>query len=537
MLERRWWTLVIVCSGIFMLLLDITVVNIALPDMARDLGASFSDLQWVIDAYALSLAALMLTAGSIGDLAGHRLTFAAGLVVFSLSSLGCGLAQDPSLLIAARAVQGVGGAALFATSLALLAQEFHGRDRGIALGAWGATAGAAIALGPLVGGALTSGVGWRWVFLVNVPIGALALLATVARVRETERRPGVRPDWWGFAAMAGAMTGIVYGLIRGNVDGWTSASIVGAFAAGAALLLAFVVIELRGRHPMLDLAVFRSPSIVGASVGAVAIASTLFSMFLYLTLYLQDILRYSAFDTGLRFLPVSALVLLVAPISGRVTQHVPPRYLVGGGLGLVAVGLATMTRVDPQSGWTVLLPGFILGGIGSGLLNPALASTAIGTVRREAAGIGSGINNTFRQLGIAIGIAGLGALFQSRVHDAVVSGLTARGPRLGARAGEIADAITQGGGLQAVGSGSGGSSPTQRVIADVARSAFITGLDRILWVAAAGALCGAVLTVVLIRPADFHGSPEQMQAGQRGRFGRPRSSRRDRLPRRPGART
>jgi EmrB/QacA subfamily drug resistance transporter len=384
--ERRWWTLVTVCVGIFMLLLDITVVNIALPDIARELGASFSDLQWVIDAYALSLAALMLTAGSLGDLGGHRRAFLTGLAVFTISSLACGLAQDPAFLIGSRAVQGIGGAAMFSSSLALLANEFHGRDRGLALGAWGATAGAAIALGPLIGGALTSGVSWRWVFLVNVPIGIAALAATVERVRETQRRPDARPDWLGFVTLGGALLGIIYGLIRGNPDGWSSGTVVGAFAAGGVLLVAFLVLERRVAHPMLDLRLFRSPSVVGASVGAAAISATLFSMLLYLTLYLQDILGYSAFGTGLRFLPVSMLVLLVAPISGRASQRVPPRFLIGAGLLLVGIGLATMARVDAGSRWTVLLPGFILGGIGSGLINPALASTAIGTVRASRPG-------------------------------------------------------------------------------------------------------------------------------------------------------
>jgi EmrB/QacA subfamily drug resistance transporter len=488
-----------------MLLLDITIVNIALPDIAKDLGASFSDLQWVIDAYALSLAALLLTAGSLGDLGGHRLVFSVGLVIFSLASLACGLAQDPALLIASRAVQGVGGAAMFATSLALIANEFHGPERGVALGAWGATAGAAVALGPLVGGALTSGVSWRWVFLVNVPIGAIALLVTLARVPETARKPDVRPDWGGFVTLGLALFGIIYGLIRGNPDGWTSATVLTGLVGGVILLVAFVVIELRSTHPMLELRLFRTPAVVGASVGALAISATLFSMFLYLTLYLQDILGYSAFQAGVRFLPVSVFVLLVAPFSGRASQRVPARVLVSTGLLLVAIGLAWMTRVGPHTSWTVLVPGFVLGGVGAGLLNPALASTAIGTVRREMAGIGSGANNTCRQIGIAVGIAGLGAIFQSKVHDEVVTNLTRQSPGLASRAGSIADAVSQGGGPGAVHA----SPQVSRTIAQVSEAAFVSGLDRILWVGAAGALIGAVLTAILIRPQDFQPwSPE-----------------------------
>jgi EmrB/QacA subfamily drug resistance transporter len=511
-LERKWWTLTVVCVGIFMLLLDITIVNIALPDLAGELHASFSDLQWVIDAYALSLAALLLIAGSLGDLAGSRMVFLSGLVVFCLSSLLCGLAQDPTFLIVFRALQGVGGAAMFATSLALLAHEFRGRDRGVALGVWGATAGAAVAIGPLVGGALTSGVSWRWIFLVNVPIGAAAVVATAARVRETPRRTDVRPDWPGFVTFALALVGIVYGLIRGNPDGWSSPGIVAAFAGGAVLLLAFLLIERWRPQPMLDLRLFRNPALVGASVGAFAIGATLFSMLLYITLYLQDILGYSAFQTGLRFLPLSALILVVAPISGRASARVPLRALVGIGLALVAVGLGLWTVVGPSSGWTALLPGMIVAGIGSGLTNPALASAAVGTVGADRPGIGSGINNTFRQVGIAVGIAGLGAIFQGRVQSAFVEDLTARAPQLAGQAGRLADAITSGAGPQSLQGGSGASPAAASAIRNALDAAFVSGLDRIVWVAAIAAALGALLSALLLSGRGVSAAEEQQAA-------------------------
>jgi EmrB/QacA subfamily drug resistance transporter len=477
--ERRWWTLVAVCAGIFMLLLDISIVNVALPDFGRDLGASFSQLQWVIDAYALSLAALLLICGSLGDLLGHRLTFLAGVVVFTLSSLLCGLSQSADFLIACRALQGVGGAAMFASSLALLAHEFRGRDRGVAFGAWGAVAGAAVAAGPLIGGALTSGVSWRWIFLVNVPIGALVLVVLVTRVRETPRRPGVRPDWLGFVTLSGGLLGIVYGLIRGNAEGWGSARIVAALAGGAVLLVAFLVVEATRPQPMLDLRLFRTPSIVGVSIAALAISAGLFSMFLYLTLYLQNILRYSAFQTGLRFLPLTGMVLVAAPLGGRLTGRVPMRALIAGGLGLVAIGLALMTRVDASSGWTALLPGMLVAGFGSGLMNPPLGATSVGTVGSDRAGIGSGINNTFRQVGIAVGIAALGAVFQSQVPDAFVSHRSAAG-------------------------------------AAAARAAFVAGLDHILWIGAGITAAGAILSALLIRQRDL---TEEASAPERDRLG------------------
>jgi EmrB/QacA subfamily drug resistance transporter len=502
-MARKWWTLFAVCLGMLMLLLDITIVNVALPSIAEDLGASFSDLQWTIDAYALSLAALMLVAGSLGDLLGHRSVFAAGLVVFSTSSLLCGVSPDPLFLNVSRAAQGIGGAAMFATSLALIAQEFQGRERGTALGIWGATAGASVAVGPLIGGALTSGIDWRWVFFVNVPIGIATLAVVLVKLAETRRRR-VRPDWPGALAFSGALFALVFGLIRGNPDGWGSTTVLTAFIAGGALLALFVAIELTRSEPMLDLRLFRRPAFLGASIGAIALSASLFSMLLYITLYLQNILGYSPFQAGLRFLPLTLLVLLVAPIAGRLSERVPVRVLLGVGLGLVAAGLALMTNVGPSSEWTALLAGFILAGAGSGLVNPALASAAIGTVSEERAGVGSGVNNTARQVGLAAGIAALGAVFQSRVHSVLVSQLAEAAPQLGARREAIAEQASSGDPTHALQSV---PAPMRAHAADALHVAFVSGFDRILWIAAAVSLAGAILAFVLVRQRDFVTSP------------------------------
>jgi Na+/melibiose symporter-like transporter len=308
-----------------------------------------------------------------------------------------------------------------------------------------------------------------------------------------------------------ALVGIVYGLIRGNPDGWSSPGIVAAFAGGAVLLLAFLLIERRPPQPMLELRLFRNPALVGASVGAFAIGATLFSMLLYITLYLQDILGYSAFQTGLRFLPLSALILVVAPISGRASARVPLRALVGVGLALVAVGLGLWTVVGPSSGWTALLPGMIVAGIGSGLTNPALASAAVGTVDADRPGIGSGINNTLRQVGIAVGIAGLGAIFQGRVQSAFVEDLTARAPQLAGQASGLADAVTSGAGPQSLQAGGSGAGPAAAgAIRNALDAAFVSGLDRIVWVAAIAAALGALLSALLlggrgVAAAEEHG--------------------------------
>jgi EmrB/QacA subfamily drug resistance transporter len=320
-MDRKWWTLVAVCTATFMLLLDITIVNVALPSIERDLGADLADLQWVVDAYALTLAALLLTGGSVADRVGRRRMFLIGLVVFTVASVLCGLATSPLTLNLARALQGVGGAFMFATSLALLASAYSGRDRGTALGLWGATTGAAVAVGPLVGGILTEAIGWEAIFFVNVPIGIAAVLLTLARVEESMNPQAGRPDWLGTVLFSGALFLLIFGLIRGNPEGWSSAQIVASLGGAAVLLIAFVVVEMRGEHAMLDLGLFRVPSFVGASIAAFVLSASMFAMFLYLTLYIQNILGYSALESGIRFMPVTLLSFAVAPVSGKFAER------------------------------------------------------------------------------------------------------------------------------------------------------------------------------------------------------------------------
>jgi EmrB/QacA subfamily drug resistance transporter len=414
-LERKWWTLIAVCTAIFMLLLDITVVNVALPDIQRALHSSFSDLQWVVDAYSLTLAAFLLTAGVIGDMFGRRIVFAVGLAVFSLASLTCGLSTDSLMLNLSRAVQGVGGAIMFATSLALIAQAFQGKDRGTAFGIFGAVTGGAVAVGPLVGGAITSAIGWRWIFFVNVPIGALAIIITLAKIAESRDPSTRRIDWIGFVSFSLGLFILVFALVRGNDDGWSSTTIVSLFVASAVLMVIFFVNEVKTKDPMLRLDLFRKPAVVGVSMVAFAMSASIFAMFLYLTLYIQDDLGYGPLQAGLRFLPLTLLAFLVAPFAGRATVRIKSRYLLGIGMLLITGSLLLMTTIKFDSAWTVLLPGFIVGGFGIGMVNPVLASASISVVEPQQSGMASGTNNTFRQVGIATGIAVLGAVFQSQI--------------------------------------------------------------------------------------------------------------------------
>ncbi len=502
-MDRKWWTLIAVSVAIFMLLLDITVVNVALPSIQRELHASFSDLQWVVNAYALTLAAFLLTAGALADLVGRRRVFTGGLVVFTCSSAVCGLSSSPLMLNLARAAQGVGGAMMFATSLALIAQAFRGRERGVAFGVFGAVSGAAVAVGPLIGGIITTGIGWQWIFFVNLPIGVAAVVFTLARVSESRDPNATGVDWLGLVTFSGSLFLLVYALEQGNEAGWGSTKILAMLIASAVLLATFLLAELRQRRPMLDLTLFRRPAFTGANIVAFALASSIFAMFLYLTIYIQDVLGYGALQAGLRFLPITLLAFLVAPIAGRLTVRVPARLLLGGGLLLVSGGLLAMTAVSATSGWTALIPGFVLAGAGIGMINPPLASTAIGVVHYSRSGMASGINSTFRQVGVVTGVAGLGAVFTHEVTHATASAIAAGGQ------GRAVQAATHGQLAKLLQSGEVAHllptlPPAARTALEHAyRVGFTEAFSTILLIAAAVALIGAVLAFVLVRSRDL----------------------------------
>jgi EmrB/QacA subfamily drug resistance transporter len=511
-MERKWWTLIAVSVAIFMLLLDITVVNVALPDIQRSLHSSFQDLQWVVNAYSLTLAAFLLTAGAVSDLIGRRRVFVAGLIVFTASSAACGLASTPLVLNLARAVQGTGGAMMFATSLALIAQAFHGKERGVAFGVFGGVVGAAVAVGPVVGGLITSGIGWEWIFFVNVPIGVLAVFLTLTQVADS-RDPNARGvDWIGLVTFSGSLFLLVFALIEGNEKGWGSTRILAYLIGAAALFVVFLAAELRQERPMLDLSLFRRPAFAGASIVAFAVSASMFSMFLYLTLYIQDVLGYGPLQAGLRFLPVTLLSFVVAPIAGRLSVRVPVRLLLGIGLLLVSGGLLAMTAVGASSGWTALIPGFVLAGAGVGLINPPLASTAIGVVHHSRSGMASGINNTFRQVGIATGIAGLGAVFQHDVTRNTHAALATTGPGrqvIAAAREKLGGALVSGD----VGQLAQHLPPAARAaLTHSYRVGFTDAFTSILLIAAAVALAGALAGFVLVRSRDFVASGQPASA-------------------------
>jgi EmrB/QacA subfamily drug resistance transporter len=503
-LERKWWTLIAVCTATFMLLLDITVVNVALPDIQRSLHASFSDLQWVIDAYSLTLAAFMLTAGVVGDMFGRRGVFAIGLGIFTASSLLCGLSTSSLMLNLARGAQGVGGAVMFATSLALIAAAFQGKERGTAFGIYGGVIGGAVAVGPLIGGAITSGFGWRWIFFVNVPVGVAAVVVTLTRVAASKENNERRIDWIGFVSFSVALFLLVLALVRGNDDGWGSTQIVAGLIGSVVLLAVFVVAEWRQADPMLDLKLFRRPAMVGASLVAITLSSSIFAMFLYLTLFLQDDLGYGPFAAGIRFLPITLLAFIVAPMAGKLSVRIQSRYLLGTGLLLVDVGMWLMSMIHTASGWTVLVPGFVVTGFGIGMVNPVLASAAVSVVPPEHSGMASGANNTFRQVGIATGIAALGAVFQSQIQHATAVALrsSATGQEVLTRGGTALNGALAGGGVRQV-AALIPSASARATLLHAYRVGFASTLDHLMIIGVVIAAIGSVGAFSLIRQRDF----------------------------------
>src|ERR1700728_1336687 len=427
-MDKKWWTLVAVCTGTFMLLLDVTIVIVAQPAIQAGLHASFSDVQWVLDAYALTLASLLLTSGVLADRYGRKRLFQIGLVIFTLGSLLCGVAQDPLMLILSRSAQGVGGAIMFATSLALLGHSFRGKDRGVALG-------------PVLGGVIVTDWSWRGIFLVNVPIGVIAVALTAWQVDESKSPHPTRPDWTGLALLTSGLVTLVYGLIRAGENSWSDTGVIVCLAIGFVLLAGFIAAERRIAHPMFDLSLLRTPTFAGGSIAAFAMNGSLYAVLLWLVLYLQDILGYSAQDAGLRLAIISGAQFVTATIAGRFSERVPARWLIGPGLLLVGVGLIIMGGLTGGSGRAHLIPGFIVSGLGGGLVTPPLASTAIGVVPPHKAGMASGINSTFRQVGVATGIAALGSMFTAAISGHLAGALP---PSLAGSAGSMVSAIRQG---------------------------------------------------------------------------------------------
>lgn len=455
--NRKWWTLAAVAFALFMIMLDNTVVNVALPSIQRDLGIGISELEWVVTGYALSFAVLMLTGGKLADMLGRRRIFLVGLAIFTLSSLFCGLAGSAEMLIAARVVQGVGAAFMMPATLSIITATFPPRERGAALGIWAGVSAMALAIGPLVGGLITESISWNWVFYINVPVGVLGLVAArlvISESRDTSREQRLDPA--GLVTSGVALFALVFALIEANAHGWTSPLILALFATAAAAVAAFVAIELRSRLPMFDIALFRNPTFVGANVVALLVSLAMFGVFFFISLYMQQVLGYSAVRAGASFLPMTLLIIVVAPIAGKVSDRLGSRWLMAGGMTLVGISLLLFAQLDVDSGYWTLLPGMVIGGVGMASTMTPMTAAAMSAVPVDKAGVGSGMLNTFRQVGGSLGIAVMGAILAVEATSSRTAGAAAE-------------------------------------------SAFVSGLQHALYTAAAIALVAALVAAATIR--------------------------------------
>jgi EmrB/QacA subfamily drug resistance transporter len=485
--NRRWWTLGAMCFALFMIMLDNTVTNVALPSIQRDFDASLSALEWTINAYTLTFAVLLVTGGRLGDIFGRRRVFLIGVAIFAFASFTIGFAPSDGFLVASRALQGVGAALMMPGTLSIISHAFPPRERGKAIGIWAGVSAIALAIGPLVGGWLTEDVSWRTIFFLNVPVAIAAIAVTLFAAEESrDETVGRTVDYPGIATLTVGLTSLVLALVEGNAWGWGSARILGLFALAIVSLAAFVAIERRSSAPVVDFAFFRSRQFVAANAVAFLVTFAMFAMFFFLALYMQNILGYSPLETGVRFLPTTLVVMAAGPIAGRLSDRVGPRWLITGGLVLIAAALAWQSRITVDTSFGYLFPAFMVMGAGIGLVMSPMSATVMNSVDRAKAGVASGTLSMFRMVGGTFGVAALGALVAAVGRSDLEQSL----PNLGAGAREQM--------VDGLGSGAGLEHASAHVQA-AANSAFVDALGTGLIVSASAALVGALLAWALIR--------------------------------------
>ena len=421
--NKKWWTLGAVSVGLFMIMLDNTIVNVALPSIQKSLGLTLSQLEWVVTGYALTFAAFMLTGGKLADLLGRRAIFMAGLVIFTASSLACGLAGSGSMLIGARVVQGLGAALMNPATLSIITATFPPRQRGMAIGIWAGVSAMALAIGPLVGGLLAEHVNWNWIFYINVPVGIAGLILTPVLITESrDTSHEQRPDIPGLVTSGIALFALTYGFIESNNYGWGSTRIIGAFTIGIVALAVFIVLERVQRLPMLDLSLFKNRTFAGANAAMLLIGLAMFGLFLFVSLYVQQVLGFSPVEAGATFLPMTLLIILIAPQAGRLSDRFGSRWFVGGGMAILALSLLWYSQLGTDETFWSILPGLLLGGIGMGLTMTPTTAAAMGSVPVDKAGVGSAVLNSMRQVGGSLGIGVMGAIVASVSADSLAAG-------------------------------------------------------------------------------------------------------------------
>jgi EmrB/QacA subfamily drug resistance transporter len=487
--NRRWWTLAAMCFALFMIMLDNTVVNVALPSIQEDIGATLSGLEWTVNAYTLTFAVLLVTGGRLGDIFGRRRMFLFGVVVFALSSAAIGLAPGEGWLVAGRAVQGIGAAFMMPATLSIITNAFPAEERGKAIGTWAGVSALALAIGPVVGGALAEYVSWRAIFFLNLPVAVGAVAVTLFATRESrDETTEHHVDFPGILALSAGLTALVLALVEGNSWGWGSPAIVALFVFSALGLVAFALLEKRVREPMVDFSFFRSKTFLGANAVAFIVTFAMLSTFFFIALYMQNILGYSAVEAGVRFLPSTLMIVLIAPLAGRLTDRVGPRPLMVAGLALTTLSLFLQTRIDVDTGYGLLLPAFVLMGIGMALVMSPMSTAAMNAVSADKAGVASGILSMSRMVGGTFGVAAIGALFQHLARNDLEHSLAGTGVSAAAR-----DRI-----VENLGSGSNGGIGPQA--AEAAGNAFIHALSTGMWLAAGMAALGVVIAFLTIGP-------------------------------------
>jgi EmrB/QacA subfamily drug resistance transporter len=487
LVSNRWWTLAVLCLSLLVIGLDNTILNVALPTMQRDLDASSSQLQWIVDVYMLVFAGVLLTAGSLGDRFGRKRALSLGLIVFGLGSLGSALAGSPELLIVMRGLMGVGGALIMPSTLSILTATFPASERGKAIGIWSGVSGIGIAIGPVAGGWLIEHASWSWIFLVNLPIVVVALIAGRFLVPESRDESEPKLDPRGFALSFVALTSLVWGLIEAPSRGWTEGLVLGAFAFAAAMLAAFVAWERRAPAPMLDLALFRNPRF-SASSSAISLAFfALFGVIFFLTQYLQEVRGYSALDAGLRTLPVAAGLVIGGPFSAKLTERLGIRIVVPFGLTIVSGALYLLTFADAASGYGLIAGTLALLGFGMASALAPATDAIMGSLPAAKMSVGSAINDTTRVAGGALGVAVLGSILASGYRGDMDQAVSALPPQ----ARDIAQDSLAGGLAVAERLGDGR-------LAATAQDAFLSGMHAAALVAAAVALAGALVAAIFL---------------------------------------
>ena len=492
--NRKWWTLGAMCLALFMVMLDNTVVNVALPSIQRDLGTSISGLEWIVNGYTLSFAVLLAVGGRMGDIFGRRKMFVVGVIIFTFASTTAGFAPTDFALVASRVIQGIGAAFMMPGTLSIITDAFPAHERGKAIGTWAGVSALALAIGPVLGGFLTEQVSWRAIFYINLPVGVLAVLAALFVVRESrDTTVGRQVDVLGVGVLTVGLTALVLALIEGNTWGWSSAAVIGLVALSVIMMITFVAVEQRVKAPVIAFSLFKSRNFIGSVIVAFIISFAMMGVFFFLALYMQNILDYSALEAGVRFLPTTLVIMITAPVAGRLSDRIGPRWPIVVGMSMIALSLFLFSQVKVGTTFSGLWVSFVILGFGIGLTMSPMSTAAMNAVNKSKAGVASGVLSMFRMVGGTFGVAALGALFQNQAQVKIDQQLSESGLSAAQRA-DFAHQLT-GGTPQLDGVPAGKAAQ----LVQTGHEAFVYGLGHAMVLSVGIAVVGVLVAFLLIR--------------------------------------